>query len=1016
MHDASVEAAVFRGRGGLAGAPAPANDGRNGDAVDFFVISWLVVDPPFQRGPPEPTSSSKSTLRLTGVTPSGLSVCIDVPELPCIFYSTLGYESIRDHYINHALQQFEAKFGPGEGDYEKWVARKRAQFNANFDALVVSSSTVERKFLQGIRGPATFTRIECADSWARRNLYKACAPHTAHEKVEPMLAYRVETGIKASSWVRATGVRFGASTSSKTQIYARAVKLEPLSDVPMSVPPLLVNSMDIECYSSTGDFPKAENRDDFISVICCNFSRAHESNGPAMSVAFAARASEPIEGVMMRAHESEEHMLKDFVEFCGRVHAEVWLTYNGFGFDWGYIYHRCKRYHIDMRRMGAFMGSRPLELTQKDKRDGRKMAYFDIAGALNLDTFIPIGDNFKLASYKLDNVASHFLGLNKIDLSPAEMFAKTTQGPAAIREIIEYCVRDVELPLQLAHKLSLVLNLLAESETVDTTLNDLVTRGQGIKIFSVIAGLCKHNGDVLISDEPMHYDFLRGQKYEGAFVQEPLRADDGGVFHSQWPVVALDVGSLYPTIIRTFNLCFSTYQQDPTQTSAHPRTFSWIEHDRQETHTFDQYMHALLPQAMRDMREQRQAVRAQKKKEVDPTIQMVLEARQLAIKVVMNSLYGSLGAGEKSALPCVPIAKTITYMGREIIKECARYTTTMHGFRCVYIDTDSTYIEVRNDALKDNPEGLLRYAFDVGSKLEKEVSEHIRQHFNMVDPEAFVLEHEDTIKGLLIPSKKRYCARLYKSPSEKGKLLIKGLTVKRRDAARLVQGLLERILQQAIDVRDKRDAKAIIVSEMDQAFGALERGEVPLEDLQTSKALRAKYEATPPVHWHVAEKRRARGETVKAGERVFFVFVKVPHERAVKTQGDRAEDPAYVREHPELEPDGAFYIESQVRGPAEQLLSPFWPGVGAYLRQWQARFRGQGLVTNFFAPAQTTAPQQAVGGKRSMPPGQESESAPASADAAESSEPVQTFEPEFKRRRPTSSADMVPCELDLDLD
>ncbi|KAJ1628881.1 hypothetical protein T492DRAFT_874414 [Pavlovales sp. CCMP2436] len=39
------------------------------------------------------------------------------------------------------------------------------------------------------------------------------------------------------------------------------------------------------------------------------------------------------------------------------------------------------------------------------------------------------------------------------------------------------------------HSLSLLLNKLAESETVNTTLSDLVTRGQGIKIFSYIAQL-----------------------------------------------------------------------------------------------------------------------------------------------------------------------------------------------------------------------------------------------------------------------------------------------------------------------------------------------------------------------------------------------------------------------------------------------------------------------------------------------------------------------------------------------
>lgn len=400
----------------------------------------------------------------------------------------------------------------------------------------------------------------------------------------------------------------------------------------------------------------------------------------------------------------------------------------------------------------------------------------------------------------------------------------------------------------------------------------------------------------------------------------------------------------------TFNLCFTTHQQDDSQLLENPRTFEWEESGAQERHTFDQQMHGLLPGAMRSLREQRQDVRAKQKTLASETLEYkVLDARQLSIKVVMNSCYGALGAGEKSMLANVPIAKTITYLGRCIITECARYTTETYGFRVLYIDTDSTYVEIRNEELASNRDALMQFAFDLGKTLELEVSQHIRTHFAMVDADAFVLECEDVIRGLLIPSKKRYAARLYKTPTLRGKLLVKGLSIKRRDTCVVFQNLLSDILERAIDVTKRSDAKQIIITAMDSVFGQFKRGEVPIEMMATSKALRSSYAGTPPVHWCVAEKRRARGEVVRAGERVPFIFVVVPNERAVKTQGDRAEDPAYVKLKG-LQVDYAFYVTSQLRGPVEQLLEPFWVGAPNYLLEWTQRLRGQPSIRSFFAP------------------------------------------------------------------
>lgn len=938
----------------------------NNQPFVFFTIAWDLVDSSgFRRlEKDEANRRAFSVIRVTGVTPEGHSVCVDIQNPPIRVYlrnkDGCAFETLRNAVVE---QKFEDFMGREREDFigrsEVQQQRNRARAERDFDGQVVSHSLVKRRFLQGVRPPFEFEEILVIDGWARRNFYKAAFAagiNTANERLEPCLDYRIHNHISASCWVRVVNGRDGqrAEASARTQVYATCRDLERVPEPPMSVPPLLVASIDIETYSTSGDFPKPEKPGDFISIIGVHLSRAHEPGGDSQAVMFVSKDCAPVKGAELRVHSCEQAMLRDFVKWMGIMHPEVIIGYNTFGFDMMYIYKRAvDMHHIDLKGMGAYKSGRKMELISKDKKDGRRMAYFPIPGALNLDVLIPIGDDYRLPSYKLDTVAEHFLGLNKIDLSPADMFHKTRDGASMeeVAEVVTYCVRDVELPLQLMHKLSLVLNKLEESSTVNTTVNDLVTRGQGIKVYSYIAQLCydKHDG-MLIDDKPMHYNFVGGEKYNGAHVQEPLLANDGSVFHCQYPVVALDVGSLYPTLMRTFNLDFSTHQQDDSQVLNHPRTFEWEEHGRLERHTFDQQLNGVLPGAMRALRAQRQAVRKRQKMLDTTSLEWkVLEARQLSVKVVMNSAYGSLGAGEKSLLANVPIAKTITYLGREIIKACAHYSESTYAYRVIYIDTDSTYVEIKNDELASNPEALLKFAFEMGAKLEVEASQYIRDRFNMVDAEAFTLECEDVIRGLLIPSKKRYCCRLYKSPTEKGKLLVKGLSVKRRDSCKLFQELLSRILERVIDVQSRADAKSIIIAELEATFTKMLNNEVPLELMATSKALRANYDnPTKPVHYYVAEKRRARGETVRPGERIPFVFIKVKNERAIKHQGQRSECPAYVRDHPEIKVDFTFYVQSQLRGPAEQLLAPFWPGVTNFLKQWQSRLSGQQTITSFF--------------------------------------------------------------------
>ncbi|KAJ1640335.1 DNA polymerase family B, exonuclease domain-containing protein, partial [Pavlovales sp. CCMP2436] len=271
---------------------------------------------------------------------------------------------------------------------EQQLERARVRAIADFDGQVVSHSSVTRSFLQGIRDAAVFVEVLVVDGWARRTLLKHAVTaglYTAHERVEPCLDFRCRNRIAASGWVRAVAaVDVPRTPMNRSTVHVKTAKLVQLQLPPMSVPPLLVASFDIERYSQTGDFPKATNREDRITMIGVHLSRAHDASHSRVLM-FTSMPCAPLEGAELRASASEREMLGDFIAHMGRLHPEV-------------------------------------------------------------------------------------------------------------LEVATYCVRDVELPFRLMHSLSLLLNKLAESETVNTTLSDLVTHGQGIKIFSYIAQLARWLG------------------------------------------------------------------------------------------------------------------------------------------------------------------------------------------------------------------------------------------------------------------------------------------------------------------------------------------------------------------------------------------------------------------------------------------------------------------------------------------------------------------------------------------
>jgi DNA polymerase delta subunit 1 len=193
------------------------------------------------------------------------------------------------------------------------------------------------------------------------------------------------------------------------------------------------------------------------------------------------------------------------------------------------------------------------------------------------------------------------------------------------------------------------------------------------------------------------------------------------------------------------------------------------------------------------------------------------------------------------------------------------------------------------------------------------------------------LEFEKVYFPLILYTKKRYTGLMYTCVDHPDKLDAKGIQTVRRDNVAFLRHLLKKCLD--IIMRDRNEQAAA-----EYMRGELQRlldGNYDMTELVLTKKLKPDgYKGTPPAHAEVAQKLRQRGLPIP--DRVPFAFVEYFDEKNA-TQSQRAEDPAYIKEHG-LKLDLTYYLVHQIRTPLIDVLGPACPVVDI-VDSFLAKFR-----------------------------------------------------------------------------
>jgi DNA polymerase-2 len=424
-----------------------------------------------------------------------------------------------------------------------------------------------------------------------------------------------------------------------------------------------------------------------------------------------------------------------------------------------------------------------------------------------------------------------------------------------------YSRTDARLAYQIVEKLNVVQLAFARSKLTGMT-PDRVAASIASFDFLYLSELEKLKivaPSVRSSDSRVH------AAQQGGHVLEPLT----GMHRNVW---VFDFKSLYPSLIRTFNI-------DPLSYVAAPKG------DEELVETPGGAFRrspAILPRMLDELFPRREAA----KRAGD-------SVAGHAIKILMNSFYGVLGT-PACRFYNPALANAITGMGKEMLLWSKSWFEAA-GFVVLYGDTDSLFVHSGSD----DPQGAAARGSELAAALTKQLAIYIEERWHVQSK--LELKFEKLYLKLFLPrarhstrgASKRYAGLRHGANLEAVEFV--GMEVVRRDwtalAKQVQRELYHRLFtDQAVDVYLADIVRRVRGGEMDDAL-------VYRKNLRKDAE---EYTATTPPHVAAARK-----STQSNGRLVSYV---------ITTAGP---EPVDNVEHPL---DREHYVDKQVRPVAEPVL------------------------------------------------------------------------------------------------
>lgn len=636
--------------------------------------------------------TKKYLIRAFGVTSDSKSVCLSIQDYTPFFYVKVP-DYFTDSHKASLLEYIESRRFPVDKTWYTFsgsLVKEQCRFEEKKDFYGFQNNK-KHKFIRLVfrnlvgmkQASYLFNKSLRIDSISTT---KSFWFDKYESNVDQLIRFVHTRELQTAGWVSIEKDHLhidNSSTSCQINLSCLWVFVNP-DDERTEIAPLIQASFDIECFSGDYSFPRPEVSGNVVTAIATAFKRYGEPDFFLKHV-ITLKKSNPLKGisgnVILECYDTEREVLLAWKRLICGVDPDIIYSYNGDQFDCNYLIVRSKgiaNCYDEFSQLSRIKGLR-CDISEQTFSSGAygstDFKRLGIPGRINFDILIYIKRELKLDSYKLDNVAEKYLKEKKHDVTVAQIFDYFRSGdPEKIRVITEYCVQDTLLPQRLVDKLDILPIQIEMARITYVPFRYLIEKGQQIKVFSQLVKRTRKAGFLI-----PHLKYTKNDtaKFKGAYVLDPVV---GAHFD---PVATLDFASLYPTIMMAHNFCYSSIVLDKQYLGLEAagveyHRVKWKEtNEDNQSYFFDysfvQNTETVIPKLLSDLYKSRKMVKKLMAKETDPFKKSVLNGRQLAIKVSMNSVYGFLAA---QTLCCKPISASVTATGREMIDATSNYAET----------------------------------------------------------------------------------------------------------------------------------------------------------------------------------------------------------------------------------------------------------------------------------------------------------------------------------------------------
>ncbi len=477
-----------------------------------------------------------------------------------------------------------------------------------------------------------------------------------------------------------------ATTGRRVDLVFHNPVLEPSSWIPL----LSVLSVDIETNPDTGEI---------LSVaVATDDTWRKESE---KQVLFLGEGEVGEETTCFR---DEKSMLEDFRNLVVELDPDIMTGWNVIEFDFSILFERFKRYGI------------PFTLGRSDEpgnflpgAKGQSSAVI-VPGRQVIDGMRVVRNGpMRFDDNRLETVAREVLGKGKVAFTAEENLTGRRKIDALLETyrndpatFCRYNLRDAVL----------VLDILEQTGLMDLTIRRAALTGVGLaRAWTSVA-----------SFEHLYISSMRNRGFvaptHGVDAYEISTAPGGAIIPPQPGlynnVLLYDFKSLYPSIMRTFNIDPVSY----VSSTSNLRRDEIGDLIQAPNNALFRREPAILPEILDNFTAQRETAKRNKD-----------QVASYVYKIIMNSFYGVLGT-PGCRFASSDIAGAITSFGHHILNWC-KDNLEAHGHRVIYGDTDSLFVVLNPSTEKADAPSIaadLNYALGryikqkwrVESKLELE--------------------------------------------------------------------------------------------------------------------------------------------------------------------------------------------------------------------------------------------------------------------------------------------------------